>query len=97
MSRERMTSRTRESAEILAEIQAIEKQLIAADDAELTKEADEIAKKEKEIVQKSAPTAELKDNGDQNAKANKNWPLTEAEREKVASALVKLANELLSK
>ena len=95
--RDRMTGKVRESADVLAKIQALEKQLFAADDAEITQEAEEIAKKEKEIVQKSSPTAELKDYGDQNAKANKNWPLTDAERETVASELVKLAKTLLEK
>lgn len=32
---------------------------------------------------------------DQNEKANKNWPLTDAERNKVASALIKLAKSML--
>jgi hypothetical protein len=41
--------------------------------------------------------AELKDVGDQNAKANANWSLSEEERTKVALKLVKLANALLEK
>lgn len=95
--RDRMTSRTRESADILAKIQELERHLNAADDAEIVQKADEIAKKEKEIVQKSVPGAELKDVGDQNAKANKNWPMTAQEREQIASSLIKLANTLLDK
>ena len=97
MSRDRMTGKVRESSEVLAKIQALEKQLIACDDAEIAQHADEIAKEEKTIVQKSAPSVPLKDDGDQNAKANKNWPLTDAERQTVASTLIKLANTLLEK
>ena len=66
-------------------------------DAALAAQADAIAKEEKATVSQSATTGvELKDNGDQNAKANANWPLTDAEREKVASTLIKLADALLS-
>ncbi len=39
---------------------------------------------------------ELKDEGDQNARANANWPLTEQERMTVASKLVKFAKMLLN-
>lgn len=95
--RERMTSKVRESADVLARIQALEQQILAADDASITQEAEGIAKKEKEIVQTSAAGAELKDYGDQNARANKNWPLTAQEREQVATTLVKLAKTLLNK
>ena len=97
MSRDRMTSKVRESADVLAKIQALEKQIVACDDAEIAQHAEEIAKAEKAIVQKSAPDVTLKDEGDQNAKANKNWSLTEAERQTVASTLVKLAKTLLEK
>lgn len=95
MSRERTTSKEQELKEIEASVATLEKSIVAFDDAALDKAADEAAKKEKETVSKSTPGVELKDDGDQNAKANKNWPLTEAERTKVATRLVKLARQLL--
>jgi hypothetical protein len=95
MSRERITSRTAKSQEVLGALAALKKALTAADDAELTQWADELAKQEKEVVQKNTPDAELKDVGDQNAKANANWPLSEQEKIMVASKLVKLAKELV--
>jgi len=96
MSRDRMTGRSREAAEVLAEIEALEKGLTAADDSDLSAEADEIAKKEKEVVSQRDVGVQLKDYGDQNARANANWPLTEQERMTVASKLVKFAKMLLN-
>jgi hypothetical protein len=96
--RERMTSQARESADILAKIQALEQQISAAiGDAGITQEAEGIAKEEKGIVKESVPAADVKDYGDQNARANKNWPLTAQEKEMIASTLVKLAKALLNK
>jgi hypothetical protein len=83
------------TAEVLGALSVLRKALTAADDAELTQWADELAKQEKEVVQKNVPEAVLKDVGDQNAKANANWPLTEEEKMTVASTLVKLAKELV--
>ena len=98
MSRDRMTGGNREAADVLAKIQALEKQInAAADDAGITQEAEAIAKEEKEVVKKNVPGVVLKDEGDQNAKANKNWPLTAQEKEVVASALVNIAKALLKK
>lgn len=94
--RDRLTGRSREAAQILAEIESLEKSLTAFDDSELSAKADEIAKEEKKVVS-NPQGAELKDVGDQNAKANANWPLSEEERTKVALRLVKLANALLEK
>ena len=96
MSRVRMTSGDR-MMRIEAAVSALEKHLTASDDAELVSLADEIAKDEKEVVSESVPAGkpELKDVGDQNAKANANWPLTALEKENVASKLVKLAKQLL--
>jgi len=67
----------------------------AADDKGLESEADAIAKKDMAEVNKSRPAgpADLKDQGDQNAKANDNWPV--ADKTKVASMLVRLAKEIL--
>ena len=96
MSRDRMTGRNREAAEVLAEIETLEKSLMAADDADLTSWADDIAKEEKEVVSQRDVGVELKDEGDQNARANANWPLSEQERMSVASKLVKFAKMLLN-
>jgi len=97
MSRERTTSVARSADAVETAIAALEKEFVAADDAEITQLADALAKEEKDVVSESVPagTPELKDEGDQNAKANANWPLTDAEREKVAGRLVKLAKQLL--
>jgi hypothetical protein len=97
MSRERMTGAARNADGVEQAISALEKAFTAVDDAEITQEADALAKAEKDVVSESVPagTPELKDEGDQNAKANANWPLTDAEREKVAGRLVKLAKQLL--
>lgn len=59
-------------------------------------QADSVAKEEKEVVKQSLTTdVEVKDQGDQNAKANANWKLTDAEREKVASQLLDIAHSLI--
>ena len=97
MSRERITSKDVKADELEAAIAVLERSFTAVDDAELVKKTNETAKEEKKTVNESRPAgaAELKDVGDQNAKANANWKLTDAERTKVARRLVKLANALL--
>ena len=66
-------------------------------DADLAAQADAISKADMDAVNQSTSTdVTLKDQGDQNAKANANWPLTEAEREKVAAQLVTLAEALVN-
>jgi len=97
MSRERMTSESRRVKAIEGAIMALERAVTAADDAELESWADELAKEEKDVVSQSVPAGkvELKDEGDQNARANANWPLTEEERMNVASRLVQLAKKLV--
>lgn len=96
MSRIRMTSENR-AGNVKEAFDAFEKAVTAAGDAELESWADELAKEEKEVVSESVPAGpvELKDEGDQNAKANADWPLTAAERQKAARRLVKLAKQLL--
>jgi len=96
--RKRMTSRVAEATDVLMAVDALEKSVKSADDATLTQEADGIAKEETQEVTESVPAgkANLKDNGGQNAKANKNWPTSEADKKKVASKLIALAKELLS-
>ena len=90
-----------EQDEEVKEVQAAEvkatTEVKATDDADLVSQADAAAKKEKEVVQQSLTTdVTLKDQGDQNAKANANWTLTEAEREKIASSLITLAEQILT-
>ena len=100
MSRERITSREADAGamDILGAVTVLERSIQAADEVDLVKWADEVAKAEKTTVNQSRPAgpAVLKDNGDQNAKANANWPVSEADKYKVASKLVTLAKELLS-
>ena len=96
MSRERITSREAEG--IFAAVAVLEKSITAAEGVDLASYAAQLAKEEKTVVNKSRPAgpAVLKDNGDQNAKANKNWPVSEADKVKVARKLVTLAQELMS-
>lgn len=96
MNRNRMTDRSLESSDVLKEIEAVEKSIMAADDADLDARTDELSKKEKEIVTTRDVGVELKDYGDQNARANANWPLTEEEKMTVANKLVKMAKMLLN-
>jgi hypothetical protein len=99
MSRDRMTSRDKTAAdEILVAVESLEKSVLAVDEKDLPGLADAAAKSEKTVVNESRPAgaADLKDNGDQNAKANKNWPVSEADKVKVAKRLVTLARELLA-
>ena len=133
MSRDRMTNRAKEAADIYAALDALEKRLAVDDndldseaaalqndepaaeagkietedaavtgeggtdvDADLASKADAISKEDMAAVNQSTSTdVSLKDEGDQNAKSNANWPLTPAEREHVASKLVSLAEALL--
>ena len=98
MNRERITSRDTESKAILGAVEALEKSMVAVDDAGLVKESDSTAKADMKTVNQSRPAgaAELKDQGDQNAKANANWPVSEADKKKVASKLLALAKDLLA-
>lgn len=98
MSRERMTSRERGASDLLQAVEVLERSVKAVDEKGLDSEADKAAKADKQTVNESRPAgpANLKDQGDQNAKANKNWPVSEADKVKVAKRLVTLARELLS-
>lgn len=98
MSRDRITSRDVDAADIMKAVEGLEKSVRAIDDAGLVSEADKAAKAEKTTVNESVPAgkADLKDQGDQNAKANANWPVSEADKYKVARKLVTLAKELIS-
>lgn len=97
MSRNRMTSEKLQADTIEAAITALEKSMVAAgevDDAKIEGLADSVAKEEKKTVSENVESVP-KDQGDQNAKANANWKLTEAQRTTVAKRLVTLAKELL--
>ena len=95
MSRERMTAGGREADALEGALAVLEKSLVAFDDKALEQAADAAAKAEKKTVVDNMPGVTLKDNGDQNAKANANWPLTDAEKTKVAKQLVRLAKALV--
>lgn len=97
MSRERL-SRKAEAAEIMTAVETLERALLAVDESTLEKQTDSQAKEDKTVVNESVPAgkAELKDQGDQNAKSNDNWPVSEADKMKVAKRLVTLAKELLA-
>jgi hypothetical protein len=92
-----MTVQARRADMVEAAVVALEKAVNAVDDAGLEQEADRLTKEEHVMVNQSVPAGpvSVKDEGDQNARANANWPLSEAEREHVAARLVKLAKELL--
>jgi hypothetical protein len=90
--RERLTAQDKEAADILGQIEALEKRF-AADDKDIAQKADEAAKAEKQQIS-NPQGVQLKDVGDQNAKANANWPVED--KMAVASALVKLANAVLA-
>ena len=97
MSRERLTrkARSHQGVEILAEIEELERHLNAADDAQIEGWADDIADEERDIV-KDSTGEEVKDEGDQNAKAEKNWPVSASEKQRIAGRLVSLVKALIS-
>ena len=98
MSRERMTGKVVSAEAVEAAVVALEKAMTAAaDEAGLEQAADKASKEDMKAVSESVPAGkpELKDQGDQNAKANANWKLTDAERNKVAAKLVKMAKAIL--
>jgi len=98
MSRERMTSRERCASDLLRAVEVLERSVKAVDEKGLESEANKAAKDDKKTVNESRPAgpANLKDQGDQNAKSNRNWPVSEADKVKVAKRLVTLARELIS-
>ena len=98
MKRERITSREFDASDILKAVDSLESTIRAVDETDLVGEADADAKEDAKTVNESRPAgpANLKDQGNQNAKANANWPVSEADKVKVAKKLVTLAKELLS-
>ena len=99
MSRERMTRRAGKT--LLAEIQELEEELGADAAAEVVEEAGSEA--DEALLGDAAEIAD--DEADavgadeelpgQNERANANWPLSAAERAKVARKLVELAKKLM--
>jgi len=90
-----MTAGGREADALEGALVVLERSLTAFDDKALEQAADAAAKAEKSAVVDNLPGVTLKDDGDQNAKANANWPLTDAEKTKVAKRLVRLAKALV--
>jgi hypothetical protein len=96
MSRERMTRRRSARRSVLAEIAELEREISAQDtDAELLSEAEAIADEEVDTVTERGETDVSEDIGDENARANDNWPMQAAEREDIARRLVALAKKLV--
>jgi hypothetical protein len=99
MSRERMTARMAAEAEdVIKAVEILEKSVKASDEFSLESQAQGQAKEDMKTVNESVPagTAKLKDQGDQNAKSNKNWPVSEADKLKVAAKLIALAKDLMA-
>lgn len=94
--RKRMTRRSMEASSLMKSVIALEK--VVADDAALVKETDSVIKEDKTIVNESVPAgkASLKNNGNQNSKSNRNWPVSESDKLKIAKRLVTLAEQLIS-
>jgi len=96
MSRERMTHRRSAGKSVMAEIVELERQIAAQDvDEALLSDAEEIADEEVETVTERGETDVEENIGDENARANDNWPMEAAEREKIARRLVVLAKKLV--
>jgi len=97
--RERMTRAGRHSTEltarsVMAEITELEARIAADADTELEADAAAIADEEADVTQESITGPELsEDILDENARANDNWPV--ADREAVASSLIRMAKTLL--
>ena len=96
MSRERITKRRTARKSVLAEIEDIEREISAQDeDAALLSDAEAIADEEVETVTERGETDVEEDIGDENARANDNWPMEAAERESIARRLVTIAKKLV--
>ena len=96
MSRERMTRRRSARKSVMAEIAELERKITAQDDyAALLSDAEAIADEEVETVTEPGETDVKEDIGEENARANDNWPMEAAEREGIARRLVTLAKKLV--
>jgi len=94
MSRERMTRRRSARKSVLAEIEDLDREL-KDEDAALLSDAQAIADEEVETVTERGETDVFEDIGEENARANDNWPMEAAEREGIARRLVTLAKKLV--
>jgi len=95
MSRERITRRRSARKSVLAEIADVEREISAQEDAALLSDAEAIADEEVKIVTERGEKDVSEDIGDENARANDNWPMEAAEREQIARRLVTLAKKLV--
>jgi hypothetical protein len=96
MSRERITKRRTAGKSVLAEIEELERAISAEDgDAALLSDAEAIADEEVATVTERGETDVKEDIGDENARANDNWPMEAAEREGIARRLVTIAKKLV--
>jgi hypothetical protein len=90
------TRRRRAGRSILAEIDDLERQIVADEaDAKLLSEAEGLAREEVKEVTTRGETDVSENIGDENARADDNWPMQGSERQLIASRLVALANKLL--
>jgi hypothetical protein len=88
-----MTRRRKPTAKsVLAEIEELERQIEADQDAELEADAEAIADEDKDIAEESTGYS-VDDQGDQNEKSMDNWPVDD--REAVAARLVRMAKALM--
>lgn len=92
MRRQRLTARTGEKG-ILAEIAKLER-LAEGMDSELEQEAQALADEEVDIAEESTGVSVEEDVGDQNEKANENWPMSASQRHALAKRLVAIAKSL---
>jgi len=95
MSRERITRRRSARKSVLAEIADVEREISAQEDAALLSDAEAIADEEVKIVTERGEEDVSEDIGDENARANDNWPMEAAECEQIARRLVTLAKKLV--
>lgn len=89
MSRQRLTARN--DAEIIAEIDALEKMVEAGMDEELVQDAQGTANEDAKVTGEPAVDVD-----GQNEKANDNWPMSASERHALATRLVAMAKRLMS-
>ena len=93
-TRQRLTARGPRG--ILAEIDALERMVEGGIDEELANEAQGLAKEEAKEVSEAIPESVSEDIKDENARANKNWPLSASESEALARRLVAMAKRLMT-
>ena len=100
--RSRLTTDSRHisAASLLREIDRMERSFTADEDSELESDANAQSKEDMATVSEG-PGEKVKDQGDQNAKSDDNWPtsvsqeLTAEERGRIARRLVRIAKSLI--